>query len=158
MLRLHVLCIGRLKTPFWQEAAAHYRRALARHLSLEERVLKDAPGALPPDRRRTEESARLLHALERLKGPSWTLCLDEGGQAWTSRDLARFFADRALDGQTPVFVVGGAFGLTPEVPRVCRTTLALSALTLPHALARVLLLEQCYRAATILAGLPYHHD
>ena len=78
------------------------------------------------------------------------IALDERGEALTTRQFA------GLLGQETAFVIGGADGLDPGVKRSASLLLRLSSLTLPHALAQVVLLEQLYRAATILTGHPYH--
>jgi 23S rRNA (pseudouridine1915-N3)-methyltransferase len=87
--------------------------------------------------------------------------LDERGDAWSSRELAAKLKAWEDGARTPCFIVGGAFGLSDEVRERARANGALFSLgriTLPHELARVVLLEQLYRAASINKGLPYHHD
>jgi 23S rRNA (pseudouridine1915-N3)-methyltransferase len=84
--------------------------------------------------------------------------LDERGKSLTSPGLAQWLARvRRLPGSSAVLLVGGAYGVSEEVKQRADETLSLSPMTLPHQLVRVVLLEQLYRAATILAGQPYHH-
>jgi 23S rRNA (pseudouridine1915-N3)-methyltransferase len=83
------------------------------------------------------------------KRQGW-IVLDEKGQAMTTRQFAELLKREAT------FLIGGADGLPDEVRREARVLLRLSSLTLPHALAQVVLLEQIYRAATLLTGHPYH--
>jgi 23S rRNA (pseudouridine1915-N3)-methyltransferase len=80
------------------------------------------------------------------------VALDERGRDYTTREFA------ALLGSETAFVIGGAEGLEAAVKDAAAVVLRLSSLTLPHALAQVLLLEQIYRAATILTGHPYHRE
>lgn len=151
---MRLLCVGKLKTPFWREAAEHYRERLGRWRRVEVVEVRDGDAALAPAARSAQEGRRLLEALSREAAP---VALDEGGEMLDSPGLAallRRFDEAAV---RPCFVVGGPFGLSPEVRAACPRRLSLSALTWPHELARVLLLEQLYRAECILRNIPYHH-
>jgi 23S rRNA (pseudouridine1915-N3)-methyltransferase len=99
------------------------------------------------------EGRRLLAAL----APSdHVVALDERGRELTTRELADWLGSRMQQGEDLAFVIGGPDGLAPEVLARSNLTLALSRLTLPHALVRVLLAEQLYRAHSILGNHPYH--
>ena len=89
---------------------------------------------------------------EKIPGKLRLVALDERGRDLTTRQFA------ALLGEPTVFVIGGADGLDPSLKRQASLLLRLSALTLPHALAQVMLCEQLYRAATLLTGHPYHRE
>lgn len=154
MKPIRLLVVGQLRTTWFRDAAAHYFTALRRHQAAEEVVVRDAKTA-QIDRRKAEEGHSLL---DKITPRDRLIVLDEGGRSRTSRDLAAWLGDMLADpGRRPCFVVGGAFGLSPEVLKRADATLALGPGTLPHELARVVLYEQLYRAATILAGTPYHH-
>lgn len=84
------------------------------------------------------------------------VALQVGGQALSTGQLARWLEERAREGQTPVFCIGGPDGLAPEVDALARLRWSLSALTLPHGLARVVVAEALYRAVSLNKGLPYH--
>jgi 23S rRNA (pseudouridine1915-N3)-methyltransferase len=86
------------------------------------------------------------------------IVLDERGRELTTRELAAWLGSRMQQGEDLAFLIGGPDGLAAEVRSRSDLTLALSRLTLPHALARVLLCEQLYRAHCILANHPYHRD
>ena len=86
------------------------------------------------------------------------VALDERGSAWTTRQLAQRLSTWRDAAQDVAFVVGSADGLDEAVKRDASATFALSALTLPHGLARVILAEQLYRAVSVLSGHPYHRD
>ncbi len=92
----------------------------------------------------------------RLPAGSLTVALDEHGSNWTTGQFADALRDWRDRGESPAFVIGGADGLDPAFKREARLQLRLSSLTLPHALARVLLVEQLYRAWSLLANHPYH--
>ncbi|MBI2683151.1 MAG: 23S rRNA (pseudouridine(1915)-N(3))-methyltransferase RlmH [Acidobacteriales bacterium] len=105
------------------------------------------------------DEAALLKQLDAKSGrtPPFLIMLDARGQQMTSESFAEFFADHQMRGtQTLLFAVGGPDGFMPEARRKARLLLSLGKMTLPHELARVVLLEQVYRAFTILKGHPYH--
>ncbi len=155
-MKLRLVALG-AKLPAWITAGyGEYARRLPRDFALELVELKPEP------RDRGKTTAQLL-AAEAARIASATfghqvVALDERGQSWTSEELAGKLAawrDRTL----PVaFVIGSADGLAPSVKRSADAVLALSALTLPHGLARVVLAEQLYRATSILSGHPYHRE
>jgi len=87
---------------------------------------------------------------------AYLVALQVGGRSLSTRDLARWLEDRAREGDAPVFCIGGPDGLAPEVDAGARLRWSLSALTLPHALARVVVAESLYRAVSLIKGLPYH--
>jgi len=84
--------------------------------------------------------------------------LDERGTQATTRELAAWLQDWMAEGLSPAFIIGGADGLDAAVKSRAVKVLGLSRLTLPHALARVMLVEQLYRAVCIIKGHPYHRD
>ena len=135
-MRLLVLSVGRLRAPYVDDVA-HYRRLLSRYVRLEEVELRE-----------DDDVAR------RLPERAFVSLLADGGRAYDSLAFSRFIEERRHSGRDLAFVVGGAFGL--ELDAV-EHRLSLGPMTLPHQLARVVLLEQLYRAQKILAGEPYHH-
>ena len=86
------------------------------------------------------------------------MALDEHGSAWTTRQLAQRLQGWRDAAQDVAFVIGSADGLDATVKRDASAVFALSALTLPHGLARVILAEQLYRAVSVLSGHPYHRE
>lgn len=135
-MKVTVLSVGRLRAP-WADDVAHYEKLLGRHCRLELVELRDA-GRLPgrvPDR-------------------AFTVLLDDDGASFDSVGFSRFLEERRMSGLDLCFVVGGAYGEAGIEPD---QRLSLGPMTLPHQLARVVLLEQLYRAHSILAGEPYHH-
>jgi 23S rRNA (pseudouridine1915-N3)-methyltransferase len=132
-----VVSVGRLRAPFADDVA-HYRQLLTRYTRLEEIEVREPQDA----RRRVPERA-------------FTVLLDAGGRQLGSEEFARWLEERRQDARELTFVIGGPFG-APELERV-DLRLSLGAMTLPHQLARVVLLEQLYRGHRILAGEPYHY-
>ncbi|GAB7080660.1 23S rRNA (pseudouridine(1915)-N(3))-methyltransferase RlmH [Megalodesulfovibrio paquesii] len=156
MRMIRLLSVGRFKADWWKRAAEDYSRRIARFVPFEEKYAPDGAASLPPEKRMQAEGERLLTMLE---PKDFVIVLDERGRALPSETLARELA-RQLDdpGSRPCFVVGGAWGLDPAVKAAARQVISLGPMTLPHELARVVLLEQLYRALSILKGLPYHHE
>lgn len=152
--KIKLFAVGRIKSGFWKQATEHYRRKIATFYSLEETTIRDAPGNLSPTDRAKRESDELR---KKCAPQDIVLCLDQGGTALSSEQFARRLQKWVEEPGTPCFILGGAFGLSPELLRAGRLNLSLSPMTLPHELSRVLLLEQIYRAATINWGHPYHH-
>jgi len=155
MRTLRFVWVGKLKEPFWRDAAAHYWARLARSFRLEEVCVKDAAAGSPTSKT-LEEGGRLL---AQLRPQDYCICLDERGKSMTSKALAAALEGWTADAnRTPCFLIGGPFGLTDEVRGRCRELISLSPMTFTHEMARALLLEQLYRAVSILKGAPYHHE
>ena len=152
---LRLLSVGKLKVPFWKDAAAHYSQRINRWRRLECVEVRDGDPALPQAQRNELEGRRLLEALGPQDVP---LVLDERGITMTSPQLAQLLQkiDNNAMGRA-CFIIGGAFGLDDAVKRAARHTIALGPLTMTHELARVVLFEQLYRAESLTRGLPYHH-
>jgi 23S rRNA (pseudouridine1915-N3)-methyltransferase len=150
-VRLTILSIGRDRSGLFEPAAQEYLARLQRYLPAETSVAGEARGEDAAARKL--EAAMLRKKLDGL--PRW-VALDERGDALTSRELAERFSAEARRGTRALaFVIGGPSGFDPEFAAEAAWRLSLSRFTLPHQLARVVLLEQLYRAQTILKGEPY---
>ena len=145
-----VIAAGRLKPGPLQELCDEYRRRLPFAVDIRE-VEERRP--LAGAERKAREGELILAALP--KG-AFTVALDERGKAYDSAAFARQFAAWRERSDTLAFVIGGADGLAPAVLEKASARLAFGTLTWPHLLARAMLLEQIYRAHTILTGHPYH--
>jgi 23S rRNA (pseudouridine1915-N3)-methyltransferase len=135
-VRIIVVAVGRLRPPFADDVQ-HYQKLLARHARVElVEVREDGQvGRRLPER-------------------AYVSLLDQGGDELDSVAFSRFLEQRRQSGQDLCFVVGGPYGLDLDGVDHC---LSLGRMTLPHQLARVVLLEQLFRAHKILAGEPYHY-
>lgn len=155
MKPLLCLAVGRLKAPYWIEAAGHYAKLLGRFVRFGQAVVKDAPGHLSPEQKNDVEGRAIL---AKLGTKDLVLGLDVLGRRYDSEDFAASLGTWLEDPiRQPCFVLGGAFGLSAEVQARCDLLISLGPMTLPHELARVVLYEQLYRAMTILRGTGYHH-
>jgi 23S rRNA (pseudouridine1915-N3)-methyltransferase len=135
-MRTIVLAVGRLRPPFADDIQ-HYQRLLARHARLELIEVRE-----------DEKVAG------RIPDRAYVCLLDSAGKAFDSVELSRFLEERRQSGRDLCFVVGGPRGLDLDD---CDLRLSFGPMTLPHQLARVVLLEQLYRAHKILAREPYHY-
>jgi 23S rRNA (pseudouridine1915-N3)-methyltransferase len=159
LMRLVVVAIGRLKHGPERVLAERYRERfddVSRKLGFRGLEIHEIPEsrARDPATRMAEEAAAILAVIPE---KSAIVALDERGGNLDSAAFARHLG-RWRDEQvaSTFFVVGGADGLSPDLRRKAKLSLAFGAATWPHQLVRVMLLEQIYRAATILAGHPYH--
>jgi len=156
-MRARLIAVG-TRTPGWvREACEDYMKRLGSRLPVSVTEIAAGPrtSAEPPARAIAREGERILAALRR---EDYVVALDERGTELTTRELAAWLKSRMQEGEDLAFVIGGPDGLAPEVLARARLRWSLSRLTLPHALVRVLLTEQLYRAQSILAGHPYHRD
>jgi 23S rRNA (pseudouridine1915-N3)-methyltransferase len=150
-MRLRLVSVGRDRD-FTAEGVAEYTRRLSRAAAVE---LVELPAASGPGALEREGDA-ILGAHAKLKGASELWALDQRGVELTSEELAQRIG-RLRDASTALlFCIGGDEGLSPRVRAAARFTWSLSRLTLPHRLARLLAVEQLYRAFEILRGSPYH--
>jgi 23S rRNA (pseudouridine1915-N3)-methyltransferase len=139
-LKIVVLAVGKLRDRHVTALCDDYLARARRHLPVE---------VVEP-----EDDA----ALARRWPDGETIALEPGGVSWTTEELARQIERRMTHGtRSLTFVVGGADGIPAPLVKKAALRLSLSAMTLPHRLARLLLCEQIYRALTIIRGEPYHH-
>jgi 23S rRNA (pseudouridine1915-N3)-methyltransferase len=155
-MKLRIVALGH-RMPAWVSAGYdEYARRLPREYALQLVELK------PAARAEGKAVARLLAAeAERIRTASAghaLVALDERGAAWTTRELAGHLRRWQEDGKDVAFVIGSADGLAADIKREAAAVFSLSALTLPHGMARILLMEQIYRAISLNAGHPYHRD
>ena len=155
-MKIIILAIGD-KLPDWADkAVAEYVKRMPREVRVEIIPIRpEKRSGQPAERIKTIEGARLL---EKCPAAARLVALDEHGKELTSRQLASAMDDWLQSGRDTCLVIGGADGLSDEVLQRAELTLSLSRLTLPHALARVMLAEQLYRAWSVLTGHPYHRD
>ncbi len=154
-MKVRLLAIGRDRSGLFAPAVDEYLGRLARTLKVELVELPEAKKQAGTPRAKEEEGATVLG---RLKPGERLVALDERGDQPTSLELARRLARWQERGQDVALVIGGADGLSAAVLERAQERLSLSRLTLPHRLARLVLVEQLYRAVTILRGEPYHKD
>jgi 23S rRNA (pseudouridine1915-N3)-methyltransferase len=141
--------VGRDRSGLFEPAVADYAKRLSHYCRFE---LVELPESRRPVRAVDEEGAALLRRV----GGDLLVALDERGRTLDSRGLAEWLGALASSGRDAAFCIGSADGLAEAVRRKAALVLSLSAMTLPHRLARLVLVEQLYRAFTILRHEPYH--
>ncbi|MCK9509734.1 MAG: 23S rRNA (pseudouridine(1915)-N(3))-methyltransferase RlmH [Pigmentiphaga sp.] len=154
-MRLILAAVG-TRMPDWVTTGyQEYARRLPADCPLELREVKAEPraGGRTAAQLMQAEARRLEAALP---ASCQRVALDERGRDWTTQDLAQALERWRADGRDVAFLIGGADGLEPVLKQGCEQRLRLSSLTLPHAMVRVLLAEQLYRAWSILHNHPYH--
>ena len=154
-MKITVVAVGQRQPP-WADAAVNaYLSRLPAEFKVECKLVKAEPrsGNVPLTRLLSVEAARIRAAVPR---GAWLVALDERGQDWTTQHLADQLLRWRDSANDLVFAIGGADGLDGDLKQEARTLLRVSSMTLPHALARVVLAEQLYRASSMLAGHPYH--
>ncbi len=156
-MKLGIICVGKTRERFVQEGITKYLRFLKPYADAEIRELreekihdlKDAPAV------RKKEAEKIFKAVP---AGAFLVALDERGQEFTSHEFARFLNTAMESGvREMVFVIGGAMGLDEAIAEKANKMIAMSRWTLTHEMARLVLLEQLYRAFTIIKGKTYHY-
>lgn len=159
MQKVTVLCVGKLKEKFYLDAVAEYAKRLQRHCKLEivelpEQRLPERPSQGEVDAALEREAAAIREKLPR-GGAVIAMCIE--GKLLSSEEMAKKLMDFGLAGKSQLtFLIGGSVGLHPSLKAQADLRLSMSPMTFPHHLARVMLLEQVYRAFKINEGSDYH--
>jgi 23S rRNA (pseudouridine1915-N3)-methyltransferase len=157
-MKIQVITVNNRPPDWAQQACDDYARRMPTDWQLQFKNVK------PADRQDGKKAAQYMateaqRILTAIKGNNGCLvALDERGKALTTHGLLHLIQQENNDKGAITFVIGGADGLAPEIKTACHHLVQLSALTLPHAMAKVLLVEQIYRAAAIASNHPYHRD
>jgi len=156
-MRITALAIG-TRMPGWvDEGVRNYQQRLPRHIDL---TFQELPAAQRgkgsnPEKQKQKEGELMLKAL---REPVYAIALDEHGKSWTSIELARQLENWLANQPRVALLIGGAEGLAQSCIQRADHIWSLSPLTLPHALVRIVLAEQIYRAWTLVQGHPYHRE
>ena len=150
-LKVRVVSVGKDRSGLFAPAVDEYASRLRHYTTFE--LIELTQAARRGTNASKSQEARLI--LERIGERDWLVALDEHGAAVSSRELCQYLQRALNQSRDLLFAVGGDEGLGPEVLAAAHRTLSLSRLTLPHRLARLVLVEQLYRAFTMLRGEPY---
>lgn len=144
---IRIIAVGKIKEPGVRELIDDYSKRISRYARIEEHSLKDM------------DNSELVPKFAGLIPPkARTVALEVTGAAWSSHKLADYVGKAELDSVPALaFLIGGSYGLPQETSKNAQVQLSLSAMTLPHRLARLMLFEQIYRAFSILRNEPYSH-
>ncbi|MBQ9179248.1 MAG: 23S rRNA (pseudouridine(1915)-N(3))-methyltransferase RlmH [Firmicutes bacterium] len=151
-MNIRIVCIGKLKEKYWQGAEAEYLKRLSSYAKVEIAELKESPSDDV-----NEEGERIVKILGAPKNDEFIITLEIKGKSLDSEGLAAKINDLAIEGKSNItFIIGGSNGLSPEVSALADFKLSFSAMTFPHQMMRVILLEQIYRSFKIIRGEKYH--
>ncbi|MDY3115151.1 MAG: 23S rRNA (pseudouridine(1915)-N(3))-methyltransferase RlmH [Sutterella sp.] len=155
-MRIKIIAVGQHIAEWARIATQDYLGRFPRDFSVElKEVRTEHRSGLPPAKLMQAEAERILSHIE---PGEYVIALDEHGRTLTTMEFAQSLSRWRNEAFDLVFIIGGPDGLAPSVKEVANESLRLSSMTLPHALARVLLAEQLYRAWSILAKHPYHRS
>jgi 23S rRNA (pseudouridine1915-N3)-methyltransferase len=158
-MQIQIIAVGKIKEPFLQEGIAEYEKRLRPYAKLKIIEIPDQkrPARASPATEAAavqEEGTQILAAIPE---GAYTIALDISGKALSSTGLADALKALSLSGQNPIiFIIGGDLGLSHEVLVRCTMRLSLSPMTFTHPMARLILVEQIYRAFRIMSREPYH--
>ncbi len=158
MLNIRIICVGKFKEKYWEAASAEYMKRLGAYCSVSVTEIKEEK--LPAHASRADEENVIVKEgrsiLDKIGAGDHVIALDIGGRELSSEDLAAKIAEISFTSSTIDFIIGGSLGLSREVKQRASLRLSFGKITLPHQLARIVLLEQIYRAFKINAGETYH--
>ena len=156
-MQIQIIAVGQ-KMPAWVEAAcADYLKRMPREIAIQITIIalaqRQAKNSV--DSYRRQESMQII---KKVAPGSFSLALDERGKQWTSNDWAQQLEHWMQHYPRINLIIGGPDGLDSKCREICQQTVSLGRMTMPHALARVVLVEQLYRAWSLLNGHPYHRE
>ena len=158
-MNVTILAVGKLKEKYWRDAVAEYSKRLKSYCSLQITEIKESPMRANPSAA-DEEAVKIAEGadiLSRIRSSDYVITLEIKGKVLSSEALAQKIEALAIDGKSSiVFVIGGSLGLSEEVSRRADFKLSFSAMTFPHQMMRVILLEQIYRSFKINRHEAYH--
>jgi 23S rRNA (pseudouridine1915-N3)-methyltransferase len=157
-MKVTLLVVGKTDAAYLREGIDEYNRRLKRYVNFEIEIIPDIKkaGNMTAELQKTKEGEQIL--MKDSAGKELHL-FDENGEMFSSKEFAGFLEKKMLGGlKELVFVIGGPYGFSQEVYKRANSKISLSRLTFSHQMARLLCVEQIYRAFTILKGEPYHHD
>jgi 23S rRNA (pseudouridine1915-N3)-methyltransferase len=157
-MRLHLICLGKLKETYWREAEAEYLKRLQPFVRFDIYELKEEPFSEKDARERikAKEAEKITGILEKFPD-AFIIALDERGTEFSSVDFSKKIQEWGRDHGDIILVMGGPLGLDAGILAKARAKIALSRFTFTHQMARVIVLEQIYRSMMIAAGRSYHY-
>ena len=150
-MQIRLVCVGNLKEKFWQSATEEYKKRLQKFCNLQIIELDEQNKYQDVSKILSEEGKSIIANLG-----GYNILLDIEGKAYSSEDLANKIKQTLLTSSTITFIIGGSYGVSDEVKRSVQERISFGRITMPHNLARVVALEQIYRAFMINSGAKYH--
>lgn len=158
MITIHFIVLGKLKELYWQAAEAEYLKRLQPWVKIVIHELKEEAFTekIQKEMIKKKEAEKIKNTLEKIKN-AFLIILDEKEKQYTSLEFSKKISTIQQTNSTIVFVIGGPLGLDTEILKLAHLKFSLSSLTFTHQMARIILLEQLYRAYTIALGKKYHY-
>lgn len=158
MLTINIICVGKFKEKYWEAASAEYMKRLGAYCSISVTEVKEEklPARASDAEERNVMTAEGRSILSKVAKGDYVIALDVKGRELSSEEIAGKFSEISFTHSTIDFIIGGSLGLSAEVKSRADFRMSFGKITLPHQLARVVLLEQIYRAFKINAGETYH--
>ncbi len=154
-MKITIISIGNFENNVHKEVFDNYRKRMRWNIDLKEISSKTNKNS-SAQKTKEDEAKLIIKALDK---SSYIIALDEKGKQYSSQNFAKLFENFALNGDSNItFIIGGANGIADEVLQMAKAKISLSLMTFPHLMARGILMEQLYRAQSIIAGHPYHRE
>ena len=150
-MQIRLVCVGNLKEKFWQSATEEYKKRLQKFCNLQIIELDEQNKYQDVNKILSEEGKSIIANLG-----GYNILLDIEGKLCSSEELANKIKQTLLTSSTITFIIGGSYGVSDEVKRSVQERISFGKITMPHNLARVVALEQIYRAFMINSGAKYH--
>lgn len=157
-MKIQLMVIGKTTSKCLADGIGDYAKRVVRYVPFEIKVLADVKTSrsMTADRQKELEGEAMLASIQ---PGDHVVLLDERGEEMTSREFSRFLDRKMVTlPRNLVFVIGGPYGFSSEVYKRADGKISLSRMTFPHEMVRLFVVEQLYRAMTIMRGEPYHHD
>ena len=154
-MKVRIIAVGKLKERFWKDAIEEYKKRLSAYTNIEIVEVPDRD----PEKTGGDQKAMQAEGIDiiRAMGHSYGIAMAIEGKQRSSEQLSKHLNDLMVSGQSEIaFIIGGSTGLSDEVKKVAKEQLSFGPITMPHNLARVVLLEQIYRSFKIMRNEPYH--
>lgn len=158
-MNITILAVGKLKEKYWVDAVGEYSKRLKRYCKLSIKEIKESPLRANPSAADEEavKTAEGKEILKKIQKNDFVIALEIEGKILSSTRLAETISELTAYGHSDiVFVIGGSLGLSTEVSKRADLSLSFSAMTFPHQMMRVILLEQIYRSFKIIKNEAYH--
>lgn len=156
-MKIRILMCGKTKDDIWKNAQTIYLNKLKHYISLEFMELPDIKNTahMSKEMLMQKEGEQVL---SKIQTHDVLVLLDERGKHYSSTEFANFIETHRIKSSRIVFVIGGAYGFSPEIYQRAAFQISLSKMTFTHQMVRTIFLEQLYRACSIINGEPYHHN
>ena len=158
MLTINILCVGKIKEPFFREALAEYSKRLSKYCKLNIQELSDEkiPDKINENIANDIKTKECNNIISHIKKDSYVICLDLKGKEFSSEELSKKLDTISMTSSNITFIIGGSLGLTDDVLKLANEKICFSKLTFPHQLIRIFLIEQFFSCFKISNGETYH--